>query len=119
MAAVKGDIMSTVVKGRDTAKTAIGNLRSRYLAKTSGLMIVVTDLNDGPNIEADPPHSHPHEQITYVASGEIEVFIRNETTHLIAGDLLTVPPNIPHAIRLLTDNVRLIDAFHPIREDLL
>ncbi len=109
----------SIVKANDITRTIIGNLRTNYVAKTSKLMVVVTDLNDGPSTEPEPPHSHPHEQVTYVASGELEVLIGNETTHLVAGDLVTIPPNISHAIRLLTDNVRLVDAFHPIREDLL
>ncbi len=37
-------------------------------------MMVVVDFNDGPTSEPDPPHSHPHEQVSYVVSGEINLF---------------------------------------------
>ncbi len=107
------------VKANDTTRAVISDGRTYYHAKTDKLMVTVIDFNDGPGSEPDPPHSHPHEQVTYVVSGEIEVFIGDEMTHLAAGDLFTVLPNTPHTIRLLTDHVRLVDSFHPVREDLL
>ena len=66
-----------------------------------------------------PSHSHPHEQITYVAEGEIFFCLENEKHHLRAGDLFTVPGNVPHSVQLLSDKVRLVDTFTPIREDFL
>ena len=109
----------SIVKANDIKRAMIGDRRTSYRATTDKLMMAVNDLNDGPCTEPDPPHSHPHEQVTYVVSGEIVVFIGDEATHLVAGDMFTVPPNISHTIRLLTDHVRVVDAFHPIREDLL
>ena len=97
----------------------IGESRSRYLANTEKLMMVVIDLRDGPTQEPDPPHAHPHEQITYVVSGELIVFIGNEKTRLEPGDMFTVPPDIHHTVQLLTEHVRLVDTFHPIREEFL
>jgi unsaturated pyranuronate lyase len=38
---------------------------------------------------------------------------------LSAGDLFTVPANVPHAVQTLSPHVRLVDAFNPIREDFL
>lgn len=34
----------------------------------------VIDFDDGPTSEPDPPHSHPHEQVSYVSEGEIIFF---------------------------------------------
>ena len=93
--------------------------RTRYLANTSNLMLAVIDFNDGPTAEPDPPHSHPHEQISYVVEGEIIFYLDDEPAHLGPGDMFTVPPNVPHAVQLLTGHVRLVDAFTPIREDFL
>jgi quercetin dioxygenase-like cupin family protein len=80
-------------------------------------MMVVIDFEDGPADEPDPPHSHPHEQITYVAAGELLFFIDGTPHQLGPGDLITVPPDVPHSIQLLSENVRLVDTFSPIRED--
>ena len=91
----------------------------RRLGHTGNLMIVVIDFDDGPTDEPDPPHLHPHEQVSYVAEGEILFVLGDQQTHLKAGDLLLVPSGMPHAIQQLTKHGRLIDCFTPIREDFL
>ncbi|MBN1563674.1 MAG: cupin domain-containing protein [Anaerolineae bacterium] len=109
----------TVVKFSEAEKTAIAEGRLRYLAHTNDLMVVVIDFTDGPQTEPDPPHSHPHEQITYVAEGELLFFIDGEPQKLSTGDLITVDGDVPHTIQLLSDKVRLVDTFNPIREEFL
>ncbi len=91
----------------------------RRLGSTAHMMMVVVDFTDGPQTQADPPHSHPHEQVSYVAEGEINFLMEGNTTHLVPGDMFLVPPNVPHSIQLITAHVRLIDCFTPIREDFL
>jgi quercetin dioxygenase-like cupin family protein len=54
-----------------------------------------------------------------VATGELVLVMGAEKMRLSAGDLFTVPANVPHAVQTLTPHVRLIDVFHPIREDFL
>jgi quercetin dioxygenase-like cupin family protein len=108
-----------IIKGSKVTPTVISQGVSRYLAHLPNLMMVVVDFENGPASQPDPPHSHPHEQISYVVSGEINVVIENEITRLKPGDLFTVPPNLPHSIQLLTPKARLIDAFTPIREEFL
>jgi quercetin dioxygenase-like cupin family protein len=108
-----------VVKQAELTPQVIAQRRTRYLAHTDNLMMAVIDFNDGPTSQPDPPHSHPHEQVSYVASGEINFFLDNAPVRLGPGDMFTVPPNVPHAVQLLSDDVRLIDAFSPIREEFL
>ena len=91
----------------------------RRIAYTDHLMIVIVDFIGGPKKEPDPPHSHPHEQVTYVAEGEINFFIDDEATHLRIGDVFTVPSGKMHTIQLLSEQARLIDCFTPIREDFI
>ena len=107
------------LKQSEITPEPIGEGRTRYLAHTEKLMMVVIDFRDGPTGEPDPPHSHPHEQISYVVSGELIVFIGDEQTRLGHGDMFTVPPDIPHSVQLLTEYVRLVDTFHPIRDEFL
>jgi quercetin dioxygenase-like cupin family protein len=106
-------------KCSEVASQVIAKGRRRYLARTENLMMVVIDFDDGPASEPDPPHAHPHEQVSYVVSGEIIFFLDQAPTRLGPGDMYTVPPNMPHSIQLLTNHVRLVDTFHPIREDFL
>lgn len=89
----------------------------RRLASLDKLMIVVCDFSNGPAAEPEKPHSHPHEQITYVAEGDLFLFMDDEKHRLTKGDIFTVPSGIPHCIQTLSSHVRLIDAFSPVRED--
>jgi len=107
------------LKQENTTKVTIGDKRTRYLTHTENLMMVVIDFDDGPTSEPDPPHSHPHEQISYVAAGEVIFFLDGEPTRLGPGDMFTVPPDLPHSVQLLTKHVRLVDTFTPLREDFL
>ncbi|MCP4693749.1 MAG: cupin domain-containing protein [Desulfobacterales bacterium] len=108
-----------VIKRNETTPEVLGEGRTRYLAHTDNLMMVVVDFKDGPASEPDPPHSHPHEQITHVVSGELLFFLDGNPTRMEPGDMITVPANAPHAVRILTGEARIIDAFTPIREDFL
>ena len=107
------------VKQDELRPQVIAEGRTRYLAHTDNLMMAVIDFNDGPTSQPDPPHSHPHEQVSYVASGEINFFLDNEPVRLGPGDMFTVPANVPHAVQLLSEYVRLIDTFTPIRKEFL
>lgn len=106
-------------KESNVEKTTIAENRTRYLAHAENLMVVVIDFEDGPCEHPDPPHSHPHEQITYVADGELLFFINNEQARLQTGDIVVIPPNAPHSVQPLSRHVRLIDTFSPIRKDFL
>jgi len=89
----------------------------RRLAYTDNLMIVVVDFYDGPKEQPDTPHSHPHEQVSYVAAGEILFITDGQQVRLGAGDVFVVPSEKPHSIQQLSEHVRLVDCFTPIRED--
>jgi quercetin dioxygenase-like cupin family protein len=92
----------------------------RRMIHTNDLMTVVLDIDNGPWPQPDPYHSHPHEQISYVAEGEILFLAEGEEPRrLVAGDLFAVSPNRPHSIQLLSQRARLVDTFNPIREDFL
>ena len=111
--------MMTVIRRNDVTPEPIAPGRTRYLAHSDHLMVVVIDFEDGPSTQPDPPHHHPHEQVTYVAEGELYFFIDGEPHRLSAGDLITVPGDVPHSIQLLSARVRLVDTFTPIRADFL
>lgn len=108
-----------VVRRNEVTPEPIAEGRARYLVHTDDLMVVVIDFEDGPSAEPDPPHSHPHQQATYVAEGELLFFLGDEPHKLGPGDLITVPPDMPHTIQLLSERVRLVDTFSPIRSEFL
>ncbi|MDH4156612.1 MAG: cupin domain-containing protein [candidate division Zixibacteria bacterium] len=63
-----------------------------------------------------PNHSHPHEQVTSIIEGEFELTLDGETRVLAPGMVADIPANVPHSARAITDT-RLIDIFHPVRDD--
>jgi len=91
----------------------------RRLGYTENLMLAVIDFQNGPQTEPDPPHAHPHEQVSYVAEGEIIFYLEGVAERLGPGDMFLVPSGKPHSIQLLTERARLVDCFHPIRQDFL
>jgi len=91
----------------------------RHIAYLENLMVVVCEFTNGPAKTPDLPHSHPHEQITYVAEGELEFFKGAEKYNLAKGDIILIPSGVPHCIRTLSRQVKLIDSFSPVREDFL
>lgn len=92
----------------------------RKIIHTKELMTVLIDFSNGPWEEPEPPHSHTHEQTSYIASGEIIFYCEGEDDqHLKAGDMFAVPSGKKHTIKLLAEKARLVDSFNPIREDFL
>ena len=68
-----------------------------------------------------PLHSHHNEQITYVLEGALEFLLgekQDEKVVVRAGEVLTIPPNLPHSATALEDPLD-IDVFNPPREDWL
>ena len=65
-------------------------------------------------------HSHPHEQLTYILEGECNFIFGEESVHMGPGDVVLVPPNVPHTLRPIGNKTIVnIDVFSPIREDYL
>lgn len=65
-----------------------------------------------------PMHSHVNEQLTYILEGALKFYIDNREIVVHAGEVLTIPPNMPHQAEALEDTVDL-DIFNPPRADWL
>ena len=63
-----------------------------------------------------PEHSHPNEQLTFIAEGALRFWIDGEVIDVNAGECLTIPPNMPHKAEALEDTVDY-DVFNPPRAD--
>jgi len=62
-------------------------------------------------------HSHPHEQMGYLLSGELEFTIGDQLRVLKPGEMWRIPGNVPHRAVAGAAGVRAIDVFYPIRDD--
>jgi quercetin dioxygenase-like cupin family protein len=63
-----------------------------------------------------PEHSHHNEQITYILEGALKFWIDGKELVVYAGEVLTIPPHMPHKAEALEDTVDL-DIFDPPRAD--
>ena len=63
-----------------------------------------------------PAHSHPHEQVTFIVEGELEMTIGGETKLLKQGMYEVIPGNTPHSANAYVDCIA-IDVFWPVREE--
>src|SRR5579862_4432422 len=63
-----------------------------------------------------PEHSHHNEQITYILEGALKFWIDGKELVVNAGEVLTIPPHMPHKAEAMEDTVDL-DIFNPPRED--
>jgi quercetin dioxygenase-like cupin family protein len=63
-----------------------------------------------------PEHSHHNEQITYILEGALKFWIDGKEFVVRAGEVLTIPPHMPHKAEAVEDTVDL-DIFNPPRAD--
>lgn len=63
-----------------------------------------------------PEHSHPNEQVTFIAEGALKFWIDGKEIVVHSGEVLTIPPNMPHKAEALEDTVDF-DVFNPPRAD--
>jgi len=63
-----------------------------------------------------PMHSHVNEQLSATLEGALKFWIDRKEIVVRAGEVLVIPPNMPHKAEALEDTVA-IDTFHPPRAD--
>ena len=64
-----------------------------------------------------PEHSHPHEQLGIVLSGEIVMIIEGEERPCHPMDAMHIPSGVTHAAYAGPEGAVVLDVFVPIRED--
>jgi quercetin dioxygenase-like cupin family protein len=65
-----------------------------------------------------PLHHHHNEQVTYILEGMLKFNVGGKEIVVRAGEVLCIPPNMPHEAWAEEDTVDL-DVFNPPREDWL
>jgi quercetin dioxygenase-like cupin family protein len=63
-----------------------------------------------------PMHHHHNEQISYILEGTLQFLIDGKEIVVRAGEVLCIPPNVPHEAHALEDTIDL-DIFNPPRQD--
>lgn len=63
-----------------------------------------------------PLHQHPQEQFSVVLKGRLFFTVGRESRWLEAGDIVSIPPNVPHEARTDETGAVALDLFSPPRE---
>src|SRR5271170_5757722 len=92
---------------------ALNPLLGRHFIVGQNVMLARVLLKRGCMV---PEHSHHNEQISYIVEGALKFGIDGKEIVVSEGEVLTIPPNMPHSAEALTDCVSL-DIFNPPRAD--
>jgi len=65
-----------------------------------------------------PVHAHDSEQMTYVLQGALRAIVHGDEVVVREGEILHVPPGVPHQAEAIEDTFTL-DLFCPIRQEWL
>jgi quercetin dioxygenase-like cupin family protein len=88
-------------------------LVSRQVIHSDTMTIARIGLKKGASV---PEHSHANEQISMVESGTVRFVLAGAERIVKPGDILQIPPHVPHSAEALEDSVA-VDLFSPRRED--
>lgn len=91
---------------------------ARKLITGERMMMAHVYLDEGSVV---PTHAHENEQLTYILEGALHFWIGEEGEREIVvreGEVLHIPPNVPHRAKALEDTLDL-DVFSPPRADWL
>ncbi len=100
-------------KWSDIEIEALSPQIGRQMIVGSNIMVARVLLKKGTRV---PLHSHHNEQVTYILEGALHFSIDGQEITVNAGEVLCIPPNMPHAALALEDTVDL-DIFNPPRQD--
>jgi quercetin dioxygenase-like cupin family protein len=88
-------------------------LFSRQVIHTEQMTIARLWLGKGAVV---PMHHHENQQVTMLKSGALEFEMDGQRFVLHPGDVLVIPPHVPHRVEALEDSTAT-DLFTPPRED--
>lgn len=99
-------------------KERVNDMLDRRLITGDRMMLAHVYLKKGCIV---PKHSHENEQLTYILEGALKFKLgEDQTDELVvsAGEVLYLPPNLPHMAEALEDTLD-VDVFSPPRADWL
>jgi quercetin dioxygenase-like cupin family protein len=108
----------THYRWNDLEREELNPLLGRRLITGAGTMLAHVYLRKGAIV---PKHEHHNEQFTYILEGTLRFWIGEEESDVVdvhAGEVLHLPPHLPHKAEALEDTLDL-DVFTPPRQDWL
>jgi quercetin dioxygenase-like cupin family protein len=104
---------ATYTKWSDVEVEQLSSTIGRQFIVGTDMMIARVLLKKGGHV---PMHHHHNEQITYILEGALRFVVGGKEVVVHAGEVLCIPPHVPHEAFALEDTVDL-DIFNPPRQD--
>ena len=102
----------------DIPKEKLNDLLQRRLVTGERIMLSHVYMKKGCVV---PLHHHENEQVTYILEGTLRFWLgadQKQQVDVHAGEVLTIPSNLPHKAEALEDTLD-VDIFDPPRQDWL
>jgi unsaturated pyranuronate lyase len=103
----------TLHRWNDITEEQINPLIARRFITAERLTLARFELKRGSVV---PQHAHENEQVSYIVSGALKFIVDGGEVVVRAGEVLQIPPNVPHAAEAIEDTLA-IDVFTPVRQD--
>jgi quercetin dioxygenase-like cupin family protein len=103
----------TQYRWADIEPEPLNPLITRQYVVGTNVMLARIVLKKGAHV---PMHHHFHEQISHVVEGALNFTIGGSEVIVRAGEILCIPPDVPHQVIALEDSVAF-DIFNPPRQD--
>ena len=103
------------ISWNDVEREPLNPLIDREMVVGEKIMLARVLMKKGAHV---PLHHHHNEQVTYILKGALKFAIDGKEIVVHAGEVLCIPPNMPHEAWALEDTIDL-DVFDPPREDWL
>jgi quercetin dioxygenase-like cupin family protein len=103
------------IRWKDVELEHLNPLLDRQIITGENLMLARVVLKKGSIV---PEHSHLNEQLTFIAEGVLRFWIDGKQIDVHAGEVLCIPPHMPHKAQALEDTLDF-DVFYPPRQDWL
>jgi quercetin dioxygenase-like cupin family protein len=107
------EISAKHTKWNDIEVESLNEVIGRQMIVGTNVMVARILLKKSAKV---PLHSHHNEQVSYVLEGALQFFIDDREITVSAGEVLCIPPHMPHEVIALEDTVSL-DIFNPPRQD--
>jgi len=112
ISSAKGGHMERVNLNEIEPRELVPGFKARFIHSKT-MTLAYWEIEPGCSL---PAHSHPHEQVVNVLDGEFTFTLDGATQTLKTGDVVIVPSDAEHSGKTVTA-CRILDVFHPVRED--
>lgn len=99
-----------VVSLAEETRFAANGIVSRTLLRTGRTHVVLFGFADGQELTE---HTSTQQAVIQILTGECEIRLAGKPRQLQAGDLLHMPPNLPHAVKATSQFSMLLTLTKP------